>query len=56
MLIKLKEYLKSEGVEHALIDLGGNVLAIGGQAMMEADFLIGIQKPFAQTVVSQSHP
>ena len=26
---KLKEYLKSEGVEHALIDLGGNVLAIG---------------------------
>ena len=42
---KLKEYLKSEGVEHALIDLGGNVLAIGDKPD-GSSFLIGIQKPF----------
>ncbi len=26
---QLKVYLKSEGVEHALINLGGNVLTLG---------------------------
>lgn len=41
----LKEYLKSNGVEHALINLGGNLLAIGGRADGKA-FRIGIQKPF----------
>lgn len=42
---QLKAYLKSEGVEHALINLGGNVLALGG-AYDGSPFRIGIQKPF----------
>lgn len=42
---RLKEFLKGNGVEHALIDLGGNVLAIGDKPD-GSDFLIGIQKPF----------
>lgn len=42
---QLKEFLRSNGVEHALIDLGGNVLAIGNKPD-GSDFLIGIQKPF----------
>ena len=43
---KLKSFLKKEGVEHAIIDLGGNVLAVGGKPD-GASFNIGIQKPFA---------
>lgn len=42
---QLKAYLKSEGVEHALINLGGNVLALGA-AYDATSFRIGIQKPF----------
>lgn len=42
---RLKAYLKSEGVEHALINLGGNVLALG-TAYDGTPFRIGIQKPF----------
>lgn len=42
---KIKEYLKGEGIEHALIDLGGNVLAVGDKPD-GSSFLIGIQKPF----------
>lgn len=42
---KLKNYLKSEGVKHAIINLGGNVLAIGNK-LDGTDFNIGIQKPF----------
>ena len=42
---RLKEYLVKEGVEHALINLGGNVLAIGGKPDGSA-FNIGIQTPF----------
>lgn len=42
---QLKAYLKSEGVEHALINLGGNVLALG-PAYDASPFRIGIQKPF----------
>lgn len=42
---QLKEYLISQGVEHALINLGGNVLAIGNKPD-GTDFTIGIQKPF----------
>lgn len=45
---RLKEYLISEGVEHALIDLGGNMLALGGR-YDGSSFRIGIQKPFAET-------
>lgn len=41
----LKEYLISEGVTSALINLGGNVLTIGSKPDGTA-FQIGIQKPF----------
>ena len=43
---KLKEYLKDQDIEHALINLGGNMLALGGRPD-GSDFKIGIQKPFA---------
>lgn len=42
----LKDYLKDAGVEHAVINLGGNVLALGGK-YDGTSFHIGIQKPFA---------
>lgn len=42
---KLKEYLLGEGVESALINLGGNILTIGGKPN-GTPFNIGIQKPF----------
>ena len=42
---RLKDYLKEEGVEHALINLGGNILAIG-QKTDHSDYNIGIQNPF----------
>ncbi len=45
---RLKDYLKSEGVEHALIDLGGNMLALGGRTD-GSNFRIGLQEPFADT-------
>lgn len=45
---RLKEYLISEGIEHALINLGGNMLTVGGRYDGSA-FRIGIQKPFAET-------
>lgn len=45
---KLKAYLKSEGIEHGQIDLGGNLLTIGSK-IDGSDFHIGIQKPFAKT-------
>ena len=43
---KIKEFLISEGIESAVIDLGGNVLCIGARPDGEA-FRVGIQKPFA---------
>ena len=45
MADQLKEYLMSEGVESGLINLGGNMLAIGTKPDGSA-FNIGIQKPF----------
>ena len=45
MADQLKEYLLSEGVESALINLGGNMLAIGSKPD-GSEFNIGIQKPF----------
>ena len=45
---RLKEYLQEEGVEHALINLGGNVLAMGTKTD-GSDYNIGIQKPFDET-------
>jgi thiamine biosynthesis lipoprotein len=45
---KIKAYLVSKGVSHALINLGGNVLAVGNKTDGSA-FNIGIQKPFDTT-------
>ena len=45
---RLKEYLESQGIEHALIDLGGNMLTLGGRYDGN-DFRIGLQEPFADT-------
>ena len=44
---KLKSFMKQQGVTSAIIDLGGNVLAIGGKPGGDS-FNIGIQKPFAE--------
>lgn len=44
---QLKKYLVAQGVESALIDLGGNILCIGGKPD-GSDFRIGIQHPFAE--------
>lgn len=45
MADRLKEFLICEGVESALINLGGNMLAIGTKPD-GSEFNIGIQKPF----------
>lgn len=45
---RLKEFLLSEGVTSALINLGGNVLTIGKKPD-GSPFLVGIQKPFSDT-------
>ena len=42
---QLKLYLKEQGIEHALIDLGGNILTVGGKPD-GSKFHIAIQKPF----------
>ncbi len=43
---QLKQYLTGQGVKSALIDLGGNILCVGGKPD-GSDFRIGIQQPFA---------
>lgn len=45
---RLKEYLLSEGVEDALLSLGGNVLCLGNRpgSHEKSAFTIGIEKPF----------
>ncbi len=43
---QLKEFLCEKGVKQAIIDLGGNVLAIGHKQSGEP-YHIGIQRPFA---------
>ena len=45
MADQLKDYLLSEGVESALIDLGGNILAVGSKPD-NSNYTIGIKKPF----------
>lgn len=44
---KVKELLISKGVKRAIVNLGGNVLCIGGKTDTE-DFTIGIQYPFGE--------
>lgn len=44
---RLKEYLLSRGVESAIINLGGNVLCVGGRPD-GSPFLIGLQAPFEE--------
>ena len=44
---RLKEFLRENNIEHAMINLGGNVLTIGGKPD-DTPFRIGIQKPFAE--------
>ncbi|MGN1267183.1 MAG: FAD:protein FMN transferase [Dorea sp.] len=44
----LKKYLEENGVGHAVIDLGGNVLTIGSKTD-GSDYNIGIQKPFDES-------
>ena len=48
---RMKEYLVSQGVTSALINLGGNVLTIGNKPD-GTPFKIGIQKPFAADGIS----
>ncbi len=43
---QLKRYLTEQGVDSALINLGGNILCVGGKPD-GSDFRIGIQQPFA---------
>lgn len=45
---KLKKYLVNEGITSGLINLGGNVLAIGSKPD-GSDYHIGLQRPFAST-------
>ena len=44
---RIKEFLVSEGVKSAILDLGGNILCIGKRPD-GTPFRIGIQRPFAQ--------
>lgn len=43
---RIKEDLLSKGIWHALINLGGNVLCVGGKTD-KTNFNIGIKKPFS---------
>lgn len=45
---RIKEYLKDQGVKHAVIDLGGNILVLGTKTD-GSKYNIGIQKPFDET-------
>nr|WP_307999165.1 FAD:protein FMN transferase [uncultured Merdimonas sp.] len=45
---RLRDYLEEEGIHHALIDLGGNIIAMGSK-LDGSDYNIGIQEPFAKT-------
>ena len=51
MADRLKEYLMKEGIESALINLGGNILAIGSKPD-GTPFNLGIQKPFVKQGVT----
>ncbi len=44
---RMKEYLVSQGVSSAIINLGGNVLTVGARPDGK-EYVIGIQKPFSE--------
>lgn len=44
---KVKELLLEQGIEHAVLDLGRNILLIGGKTE-DTDFHIGVQDPNAE--------
>jgi thiamine biosynthesis lipoprotein len=44
---KIKEYLLAHNINHAIINLGGNVLCVGSKRD-NASFSIGVRKPFAE--------
>lgn len=48
---ELKTYLLAQGVHSAIINLGGNVLLVGGKTTSStfSDFAVGIQEPFGAT-------
>lgn len=48
---RMKEYLVSNGVKNAIINLGGNVSAIGSR-LDGTPFKVGVQKPFSETGTS----
>ncbi len=43
---KLKTFLLEKGIDHAIIDLGGNILCVGGKTQ-SSNYLVGIKKPFS---------
>lgn len=45
---QLKNYMMQSGIENALINLGGNVLAIGCKPD-QTPFVVGIEKPFSHS-------
>ena len=51
---RIKDYLKKNGVKHAVIDLGGNILLLGSKTD-GSKYNIGIQKPFGETGIYQRY-
>lgn len=47
---RTKDFLLENGVNRAVIDLGGNIYAIG-EKESDKPFQIGIQKPFSQDII-----
>ena len=45
---KIKDYLLAHDVTSAMINLGGNVLCVGGKSDSK-DFTVGVKKPFTQS-------
>lgn len=45
---KVRDYLISENIEKAIIDIGGNIVTVGTKSKYEG-FIIGIRKPFGET-------
>ena len=45
---KIRDFLKSKNIDHVLINLGGNVLCMGGKSNSEK-INVGIRRPFDET-------